>query len=322
MSACAVHTSRSSASWTARQFHNQPEESHQHRFLVGMWEQVARETDGRLRVTVFAQNDHIKGSDPAALEMLISGDLEFFTLMGGILGRAVPVAEIQGLPFAYTSHSQVHAANDGALGEVIGRECTAKGIHRFPRGLLENGFRQISTIERPVNGVEDLAGVRMRVPDGEMFRDLFASLGAVPQTINIADLYEALKNRRVDAQENPLVITEVNHLYEVTRYVALTNHMWSGFNELANAEFWNRLPDDVQNIVDRNVTEWVARQRSYTDALNNELVDRLASRGMAFNRPPVAGFRARLGTGFYQRWRSRLGSTAWAAMEQYTGSLR
>ena len=321
MPACAIRTSKSAASWNARQFHNQPEESHQHQFLAGMWEQVARETDGRFRVTVYAQNDHIKGSDPAALELLIKGDLEFFSLMGGILGRAVPVAEIQGLPFAFTSHQQVHAANDGALGAVIGRECAARGIYRFPRGLLENGFRQISTIDRPVNRVEDLEGVRMRVPDGEMFRDLFASLGATPATINILDLYEALKQRRVDGQENPLVITEVNKLYEVTRYVAVSNHMWSGFNELANARFWNGLPADVREIIERNVTIWVARQRSYTDALNGELASRLAGRGMVFNRPDVGSFRSRLGGGFYERWRRQLGAEAWAALEQYTGAL-
>src|SRR5712691_3512006 len=108
---------------TARQFHNQPVQSHQHQFLSDLWAQVAKETGGRLEVIVFAQNGGIPGSDPQALDMLQSGELEFFTLMGGILGRKVPVAEIQGLPFAFTSHAQVHRANDGALGEYLGREC-------------------------------------------------------------------------------------------------------------------------------------------------------------------------------------------------------
>src|SRR2546422_9372739 len=176
LTGCAAGTRETS--WKARQFHNQPAQSHQHQFLSDLWAQVAKETGGRLQVATYPQNDNLPGSDPGALELLQSGELEFFTLMGGILGRKVPVAEIQGMPFAFTSHAQVHRANDGALGEYLGRECAAKGIYRFQYGLLENGFRQISTVDKPVFIAEDLRGMRMRVPDGQMFRDVFTALEA------------------------------------------------------------------------------------------------------------------------------------------------
>jgi tripartite ATP-independent transporter DctP family solute receptor len=322
LTACAAPAGRERApQWRARQFHNQPAQSHQQTFLVDLWEQVRKETDGRLVVTVYPQNNNIPGSDPAALDMLQSGELEFFTLMGGILGRKVPVAEIQGLPFAFTSHEQVHRANDGALGEYIGRECAAQGIYRFQYGLLENGFRNISMVERPVRTADDLRGVKIRVPDGQMFRDLFTSLDAQPVTVNIRDLYEALKARRVDAQENPLVVTEVNKLYEVTRYISITNHMWSGFNLLANLKFWNGLPPDVQEVVLRNVKKYVAAQRDYTDRLNRELQTTLAGRGMVFNNADVTTFRRKLGGGFYQRWKDQFGATAWNLLEEQVGRL-
>ncbi|HEY6721394.1 MAG TPA: TRAP transporter substrate-binding protein [Burkholderiales bacterium] len=322
VTACAVPPARERAPlWQARQFHNQPAQSHQQQFLVDLWEQVRKETDGRLVVAVHPQNNDIPGSDPAALDMLQSGELEFFTLMGGILGRKVPVAEIQGLPFAFTSHAQVHRANDGALGEYLGRECAAKGIYRFQYGLLENGFRDISTVDRPIRTAEDLVGVKIRVPDGQMFRDLFSSLGAVPVTINIKDLYEALKARRVDAQENPLVITEVNKFYEVQKYMSVTHHMWSGFNLLANLKFWEGLPPDVQDVVLRNVRKYVAAQRAYTDNLNRELETTLAGRGMVFNTADVTTFRRNLGGGFYQRWKGEFGATAWSLLEEQVGRL-
>jgi tripartite ATP-independent transporter DctP family solute receptor len=312
---------KESTKWTARQFHNQPAQSHQHQFLTDLWAQVAKETGGRLQVTVYPQNNNIPGSDPGALDMLASGELEFFTLMGGILGRKVPVAEIQGLPFAFTSHAQVHKANDGALGEYIGRECAAKGIYRFQYGLLENGFRQIAMVDRPIRTAEDLRGVRMRVPDGQMFRDVFGALEAQPVTVNIRELYAALKSRQVDGQENPLVIVEVNKLYEVTKYVSTTNHMWSGFNLLANLKFWRGLSADVQEIAHRNVKKYVAMQRAYTDGLNRELEGKLAARGMIFNAADVSTFRAKLGGGFYQRWKSELGPTAWGLLEREVGRL-
>lgn len=319
---CAQEPARAPARWTARQFHNQPALSHQHQFLTDLWLQVYKETGGRLNVTVYPQNNHIEGSDPAALDMLQAGELEFFTVMGGILGRKVPAAEIQGLPFAFTSHAQVHRVNDGALGEYLGRECAAKGIYRFRHGLLENGFRQVNMVDRPVNAADDLRGVRMRVPDAQMSRDLFTALEAEPVTVNIRDLYEALKTRKVDGQENPLVVTEFNKLYEVTRYISVTNHMWSGFNLLANLRFWNGLPEDVQEVVQRNVRRFVAAQREYTDRTNTELQQRLASeRGMTFNTADTASFRAKLGNAFYGRWREQFGSTAWSLLESEVGRL-
>lgn len=322
LAAAAILPARAQAPrWRARQFHNQPAVSHLHQYLTDLWAAVRAETGGALEVEVVAQNGNIPGSDPGALDMLVSGELEFFCLMGGILGRAVPVAEIQGVPFAFRDHAQVHRANDGALGEYIGRACAARGIHRFPRGLLENGFRHIGMNNRPIRTADDLAGVRMRVPDGQMFRDLFTALDAVPVTVNIRELYAALRDGRVDGQENPLVVTEFNRLHEVTRFMSLTSHMWSGFNQMANLAFWRRLPEDVQAVVDRQVTRHVARQRAYTDGFNRELEASLAARGLAFNTADTASFRAKLGAGFYGRWKAELGSTAWSLLEAEVGRL-
>jgi TRAP-type C4-dicarboxylate transport system substrate-binding protein len=113
----------------------------------------------------------------------------------------------------------------------------------------------------------------------------------------------------------------VNKLYEVTRYVSTTNHMWSGFNLLANLKFWDSLPADVQEVVRRNVKKYVAMQRAYTDNLNRELKDKLAARGLIFNTADVATFRAKLGEGFYQRWKRAFGQTAWSLLEREVGKL-
>lgn len=306
--------------WTARQFHNQPENSHLQRFLVALWDEVRRDTEGRFDVSVHPQNADIPGSDPQALKILVAGGLEFFTLMGGILGHEVPLMEIQGLPFAFTSLAQAYRTMDrGPYIERLRRECAAKGIHLFPGGTFENGFRDITMVDKPIRTADDLVDQRIRVPDGEMFRDLFRTLGAVPVTINIRDLYQGLKTRTVDGQENPLVVTEDNKLYEVTRYVSVTHHMWSGFNLLANLEFWRSVPDDIQTVINRAVTKHAALQRKYTDDLNAALVPKLQERGLVFNKADVATFRARLGP-FYSRWRQHFGATAWALLEQQIGA--
>lgn len=308
------------ARWTGRQFHNQPEASHTHGFLVDLWDEVRAATGGALDISVHARNGGIAGSDPAALDMLVTGELEFMTLMGGILGRLVPAAEIQGLPFVFASHAQVHAALRGPLGDYLRNEMAAKGVIAFRDGTLENGFRHVVSIDRPVRSASDLAGYRMRIPDGRVFEDAFRALGATPVAVNISELYAALRDRKVDGQENPLAVLEVNRLYEVTRYVSLTGHMWSGFNLIGNLAFWRRLPGEVQDTVDRAVSRHAARQRAYTEHFNRDLETRLAEeRGMIFNTADVASFRTVLSGAFYRRWRRELGETAWRLLEDAVG---
>ena len=310
-----------SPQWTARQFHNQPAASPLNEALVKLWDKVAKETKGRLVVTVYPQNNGIAGSDPAALEMLRKGELEFYTLLAGILSNVVPAMDIQGMPFAFKRSEQIHKAMDGELGVYLRAECKTKGIYLFPHGLLENGFRDLNTVARRVRVADDMAGLRVRVPDGQIFRDLFTTLGAQPVTLNINKLYDGLKNGEVDAQENPLVICETNKLYEVTKFISTTHHSWSGFNLLGNDAFWNSLPDDIRKIVERNVAIEVAAQRRVTMALNQALVGTLTGRGMTFDQPDIATFKVKLGGGFYPRWKQQVGTKAWTLLEKTSGHI-
>jgi TRAP-type transport system periplasmic protein len=305
----------------AQQYHNQPVDSHQHQFLVDMWQAVKTETDGKVEVTVQPQNNKVAGGDPAVLDMLVKGEVEFFTLNGGLVARVVPVMDIQGLPFAYKTSAQVHESNDGELGVYLSKECAAKGIHRFQYGLLENGFKQISTVDKQINTAADLVGQRIRVPAGKMFEDMYVSLEASPVVLNFNQMVQAFKDKKIDGQENPLAITEVNKLYEVTKYIAVTDHSWAGFNLIANLPFWEKIPADIKTVIDRNVKKYVALQRTAAQQLNNSLEPKLKERGMIFNVADTDSFRKKLAGGFYPRWKKELGSTAWDILEKQVGKL-
>lgn len=312
----------STAQWQVRQYHYLSKDSHVHPFLVDLWNEVGEATGGRVAATVHAKNEGLPGSHLAIVDLLIAGDIEFYVLMGGILGPLVPAMEIQGLPFAFSDHAQVHATLDGPLGNYLQAELRTRGIHALPYGLLENGFRHISTVERPIARAADLEGMRIRIPEGKMFADAFASLGAVPVEVNVLKLYDALKNHEIDAQENPLSITEALKLHEVTHHIALTSHMWSGFNLMASKKFWDRLPADVQQAIERIARKHVARQRAHTDALNRGLENKIPEWGMVATQVDRAGFRDRLReSGFYQRWREITGKTAWQLLEGSVGKM-
>jgi tripartite ATP-independent transporter DctP family solute receptor len=306
--------------FTFRQYHNQTPASSLHTRLVQMWEAVYKESGGRLVCKVFAQNNGIQGSDPAALKALVAGEIEFFTLMGGVLDRVVPTTSVQDMPFAFRSAEHAHHAMDGPLGAYLREEMEAHGVHGFAVGAFDNGMRQISIAQRPVVVPADLIGIRMRTPDAPLIADTFRAFGAEPVTVNSADIYAALKSGKVDAQENPLALIELFKLYEVVRYISVTNHIWSGFNELAHLPTWKRLPDDIKGVIERNVAKHARLQRQEQTALNARLRTELAQQGPIFNDVDQGPFKRQLGP-VYAKWKKALGTRCWSLLEAETGRL-
>jgi tripartite ATP-independent transporter DctP family solute receptor len=317
--ALIVRPSRA-ADYTFAQYHNQAAEGTLHRNLIAMWQAVRSETNGRVETTVYAENNKLPGGDPVALKMLIAGEIQFFTLMGGIIGIVVPVAEAQQLPFAFKTAAEAHKAIDGPFGQYIGQEMAAKGMYLFPVAGFDNGMRQVAAIPRPIATPADFAGMKIRVPPGQMMLDTFGAFGAEPVTTSANLIYESLKTGKVEAQENPLAIVQGFKLYELVKYVSMTNHMWSGFNAMAHPATWNALPDDIRDIITRNVTTYVRRQRQDQAALNAELRDDFVKRGLVFNEVDQGAFRARL-PGVYAAWKEKLGSKCWSLLEAEVGKL-
>ena len=310
---------RGRAEFRFTQFHNQTAESFLHRRISDMWTTIGTETDGRVEAQVFPLNNKVQGSDPAALKMLVAGEIQFFTLMGGVMSQVVPAGDVQQVPFAFRSAEHAHAAMDGALGAYIREEMATRGIHGFPVGAFDNGMRQVTAVTRPVVLPADLEGMKMRVPNGALFRDLFTTLGAVPVTVNSIDIYAALQDGRADAQENPLALVDSFRLYEVVKFISMTNHMWSGFNQMAHLPTWQRLPADIQEIIDRNVTQAVRLQRQDQATANGSLRPELIERGIAFNDVDQALFRREL-SGFYTTWKDKLGTRCWSLLEEAAGT--
>ncbi|HEU5259048.1 MAG TPA: TRAP transporter substrate-binding protein [Vicinamibacterales bacterium] len=302
------------------QYHNQTPASSLHKRLVEMWSTIERESQGRIRTTVFAQNNNIQGSDPAALKALVAGEIQFFTLMGGILGTLVPAAEVQQVPFAFRSAADAHRAMDGPLGAYLIQEMAADGIHGFRIGAFDNGMREI-TAHKKIAMPADLAGLKMRVPAGQLVADTFKAFGCEPVIINSDSIYAALKDGRADAQENPLTLADQFKLYEVVKYVAMTDHMWSGFNLLAHRPTWQRIPADLQAVIDRNVAKYVRLQRQDQIAANTRLRTELPARGLEFNTPDPAPFRKQL-SGVHATWREKLGSRCWKLLEDSVGKIQ
>lgn len=308
------------ADYKFAQYHNQAATGTLHKNLTAMWEAVRVETNGRVEAVVYAENNKMAGGDPEALKMLVSGEIQFFTLMGGIIGTIVPVAEAQQTPFAFKSAAEAHRAVDGPFGKYIGEEMAAKGMFLFPVGGFDNGMRQVATNTRPITRPDDFIGMKMRVPPGQMIFDTFQAFGAESITTTANGIYPALQSGRVGGQENPLAILDGFKLYEVLKYVSMTNHMWSGFNLMANMPLWKGLPEDIRGVIVANATKYVRLQRAEQGALNAGLRDDFIKRGLIFNEVDQSAFRAKLPK-VYADWKGKLGSKCWGLLEAEAGTL-
>lgn len=295
---------------------SQPLDSPNYIRLKEMAEQVRAETGGRMQIDLYPEGK--LGSDNAMLAMLQKNELELY-MAGNVLGPLVPVTEMPGLPFTFKNPAEVFAALDGDLGDHIRAELMAKGFYAFRRGF-DNGFHQITTSTKPIRTVDDLVGMKMRTPVQKMTVDFFESLGAKPMTFTLSQLYQVCKDRTVDAQTDPLGLTLLMKLYEVQTYLSITNHWWSGFTFVANAQAWKALPSDIQAIINKHADAAALAQRKDIEQLNASALDALRSKGMIVNEADTSGFRKQLGA-FYARWKENYGAKAWALLEARVGKL-
>lgn len=281
-----------------------------------MWRAVEHETGGRLVVKTFP--DSTLGGDTQMMQQVRSGALHFLTEAGLILGNVVPLAQIDGLAFAYKDEATAYRAMDGELGEYVRKEISTKGMYCFPRPWT-NGFREI-TANKPIRSAADLEGLKIRVPASPLMVDMFKSLGASPTPINVSELYTALQTHVVEAQENSLINTNQSKLYEVQKTINFSNHCWSCWWFLANTDAWNALPHDIQDVVTRNVIKYGALQRRDSAQLTASLADKLHRQGMQLVQCDIGSFKAKLG-GYYANWKDKFGPTAWSLLEKTAGKV-
>ena len=285
--------------------------------MKDLWDNVRKESGGRVDVTVFPNNQ--LGGDTAMLTQLRSGALQVMTLDGAIMASVVPVAAIPSIGFAFKDSNAAFQAVDGRLGAYIRNEIAGKGMYAFEI-IWENGMRNVTSSTHPIRNADDFAGFKIRTPPGNLYIELFKALGAAPTPINFSELYPALQTKIVDGQENPLLNIEFARMYEVQKYLSLTAHMWGGYWLITNGDFWASLPPDMKTVVSRNARTYGLRMRKEVMANNDSLLGKLKSQGMVANVPDRNSMRAKLGD-FYGRWKKEFGQTAWDILESYSGKL-
>ncbi len=279
-----------------------------------MWGAIDRESGGRLKVRNFPSG--ILGGDIATLQQLRAGAIEFYIGMAN-LPSLVPAVGITGVGFSFADEAQALRAMDGALGAYVNKEMQAKGLYILPT-VFGNGMRDTTATPHPIRVPDDFNGFKLRTPDSRIVNDMFRTLGAIPTSMPYGELYTSLQTHLLDGQESPLAAIEAAKLYEVQKYLSLTNHMWTGASIVTTLETWGRLPSDIQDIVVRNCAKYGMLERRDVALYTAAIADKFVRRGLAVNAVNPNDFRARLGS-YYQQWSKEFGPTAWGLLESAIG---
>lgn len=282
-------------------------------------DRILEASSGKLEIKFFPASQ--LGSDTDLLSQVRSGGVEFLNISGSVLSTVVAGAALTNVGFAFSGYDQVWPGIDGELGKNIRGQIEKAGFIAVSKAS-DNGFRQITSSSKAIKSAADLQGYRIRVPVSPIFTSLFKALGATPTSINFNELYTALQTKLVDGQENGLVAIESGKLYEVQKFVSQTNHIWDPFWLLGNRRAFGALPDNLKDIVRREFDRASMEQRADVEKLNASLKEQLVGKGLAFETPDRAGFRAALSkAGFYKEWKDKFGAENWAVLESITGPL-
>ena len=233
----------------------------------------------------------------------------------------MPASGIINTGFAFPSYDAVWKAMDGDLGTYIRAQIAKTPIVTVSK-VWDNGFRQITSSGREIKTPDDLKNFKIRVPPAPILTSLFKALDAGPSPINFNELYSALQTKVVDGQENPLPIIATTRLYEVQKSCSLTGHVWDGYWILGNKRAWEKLPQDVRDVVTRELDRSGTDQRADVAKLSESLRQELTGKGLQFIDVDREPFRQALAkTTFYKEWKGKFGDEAWSQLEKTSGKL-
>ncbi|MBU1002233.1 MAG: TRAP transporter substrate-binding protein [Proteobacteria bacterium] len=249
---------------------------------------VAERAGDTLEVKLFHSGS--LGSETDILQQVQMNAVDMAIITLGPFDTFVPEVKVISFPFLFRDHEQVDQLLDGPLGDEVLTSLERAGF----KGLAfsENGFRNLTNNTRPVRTVDDVHGLKIRVMESAMHKELWKTLGANP-TPMAWPIYAELQQGTIDGQENPLSVLWVYKLFEVQKYLTLTGHVYSAHIDIASLAWWKTLPQAEQELLTRAMHDAALYQRQWNRQNVAGFLDQLKGAGMqVVSDPDLASFKA------------------------------
>lgn len=214
-----------------------------------------QKTGGAVRVDVFHNSTLYK--DKEELEALQMGAVQMLAPTPGKFGPlGVKEFEALDLPFLFDNFDEELRVTAGPVGQQLLKKLQTRGV--LGLAFWNNGFKQL-TSNKPIRKVADFKGLKLRIVSSKVVEAQMRSVSAMSQVMAFGDLYTALQTGVVDGQENPTNVIYPSKLYEVQKYLMVSDHSYHGYAVIANPAFWNGLPPAIRTQLEqalKETTDW------------------------------------------------------------------
>ena len=255
---------------------------------VALWaaSEIAKRTNNRYTVDVFPastlgkETDINQGLTLGTIDIIYTGQL--------FAGRTYGPLAIGGAPFMFRDFNHWKAFSTSPLFTELAEGYRQKSGGHKVLAITYYGERQV-TSNRAITKPEDMKGLKIRVPDAPLYTMFPRAVGANPTPIAFAEVYLALQNGTVDAQENPLPTIDAKKFYEVQRYIVLTGHITDALLTIVGGPTWNKLSDADKKIFEEVLKEAAARATGEIVEIEKKLGAEFKKRGkevVAVDRTP------------------------------------
>lgn len=273
--------------------------------------EVKEKSNGKIEIAIFPNAQ--LGDDRTMLKQLKDGALDFTFSESARFQIFYPEAEVFALPYMIPNFE---ISKKALLETDFGKGLLAKINKELNLSLLAvayNGTRQ-TTSNRAINTIEDMKGLKLRVPNAATNLAFAKYVGAAPTPMAFSEVYLALQTNAVDGQENPLPTIQAQKFYEVQKYLALTNHILNDQLYLVSNETLSDLPKELQTVIkDAAVNAAEYHTKLFVDG-EKELVEFFKSKGVTVTQPDVKPFREALQP-YYEEYLKKTGAEGQRAID-------
>ena len=240
-------------------------------------ELAEKKLPGKVQVQVFPSSQLF--GDAKEMEALLLGDVHFIAPSLSKFNRYTKKLQVFDLPFLFDDLEAVDRFQASSVGQGLLGSMTGRGL----RGVAywHNGMKQLSTNRDKLVRPEDVKGLKFRIQASDVLEAQFRALGANPQKLAFAEVYQALQTGVVDGQENTWSNIWSQKFHEVQKTIAETNHGVIDYMVVTNAKWWDGLPADIRKGLGEAMAEATAYSNKIAGDLNAADRQKIADAGKA-----------------------------------------
>jgi tripartite ATP-independent transporter DctP family solute receptor len=255
---------------------------------------VEERTKGQVKITIYPANT--LGSPPEQAEQIRLGAVDMGLPTQGQLDKYVKAFSVVMLPFMYENYEHAYRVLDGPSMDWLFPQAQKEGFILLAN--WEYGFRNLTNSKRPILKPEDVKGLKIRTPPEIQLQAAMEAMGGIVTKIAFPELYMALAQGVVDAQENPIAVIYHNKYYEVQKNLALTAHAYNNMIHVISAKTWAKLTAEQKKIFQEESKSAGALMRKAIIAQEADQIAKMEKAGIKVTRPDLAPFRAVMGPAY------------------------